>query len=218
MNTIASLSYHTLESTVTIASVPTPLGPMHVATVPHGLCAAVFDDRYQALEPRLRRVFGPYFNVVPGDPHDVASRLDAYFDGTFDALVDMPLAIAATPMQRRVWALVSALPAGTLSTYAALADRLGMPRAQRAVGVCLATNAVPIFVPCHRVVSASGALAGHPGGIERKRWLLRHERALDVADLTMARVLRARRRARLDPRDEKRAYRSASSRRRAASR
>jgi hypothetical protein len=67
--------------------------------------------------------------------------------------------------------------------------------------VCLATNAVPIFVPCHRVVSTSGALASHPGGIERKRWLLRHERALDVADLTMARVLRARRRARLDPRD-----------------
>jgi len=202
LNTIATLSYDTLENTVAIASVPTPLGPMHIATVPHGLCGAVFDDRYQALEPRLRRVFGPYFNVVPGDPHDVASRLDAYFDGTLDALADMPLAIAATPMQRRVWALVSALPAGTLSTYAALADRLGMPRAQRAVGVCLATNPAPLFIPCHRVVAASGNLASYPGGVARKRWLLRHESALDVADLTGRRVLRARRARRgLDPRE-----------------
>jgi len=202
LNTIATLSYDTLESTVTVASVPTPLGPMHVATLPQGVCTAVFDDRYEALEPRLRRVFGPYFNVVRGDPHDVASTIDAYFDGILGALADIPLAIAATPMQRRVWALVAALPAGTLSTYAALADRLGMPRAQRAVGVCLATNPAPLFIPCHRVVAASGNLASYPGGVTRKRWLLRHENALDVADLTGRRVLRARHARRpLDPRE-----------------
>jgi methylated-DNA-[protein]-cysteine S-methyltransferase len=95
-------------------------------------------------------------------------------------------------MQRRVWAMVSALPAGTLTTYAALADRLGMPRAQRAVGVCLASNPVPVFIPCHRVVAASGALASHPGGVVRKHWLLRHEGALAVADLAAARRRRSR--------------------------
>jgi len=131
LNAIAMLSYDTLESTVTIASVRTPLGPMHVAALPSGVCAAVFDDRYQALEPRLRRMFGPYFSVSVGDPLDVARRIDAYFGGTLDALRAVPLAIAATPMQRRVWALVSALSPGALVTYAALADRLGMPRAQK---------------------------------------------------------------------------------------
>ncbi|HET8832426.1 MAG TPA: methylated-DNA--[protein]-cysteine S-methyltransferase [Casimicrobiaceae bacterium] len=193
------LSYDTLESTVTIASVRTPLGPMHVAALPSGVCAAVFDDRYQALEPRLRRMFGPYFSVSVGDPLDVARRIDAYFGGTLDALRAVPLAIAATPMQRRVWALVSALSPGALVTYAALADRLGMPRAQRAVGVCLATNPAPLFIPCHRVVAASGSLASYPGGVVRKRWLLRHEKAVDVADLTGRRALRARRA--LDPRE-----------------
>jgi len=199
LNAIAMLSYDTLESTVTIASVRTPLGPMHVAALPSGVCAAVFDDRYQALEPRLRRMFGPYFSVSVGDPLDVASRIDAYFGGTLDALRAVPLAIAATPMQRRVWALVSALSPGALVTYAALADRLGMPRAQRAVGVCLATNPAPLFIPCHRVVAASGSLASYPGGVVRKRWLLRHEKAVDVADLTGRRALRARRA--LDPRE-----------------
>ena len=199
MNAIAMMSYDTLESTVTIASVRTPLGPMHVAALRNGICAAVFDERYQALEPRLRRMFGPYFSVAVGDPLDVASRLDAYFSGKLDALQGVPLAIAATPMQRRVWALVSALSAGTLVTYAALADRLGMPRAQRAVGVCLATNPAPLFIPCHRVVAASGSLASYPGGVVRKRWLLRHENAVDVTDLTGRRALRARRA--LDPRD-----------------
>jgi methylated-DNA-[protein]-cysteine S-methyltransferase len=199
LNAIAMLSYDTLESTVTIASVRTPLGPMHVAALPSGVCAAVFDDRYQALEPRLRRMFGPYFSVSVGDPLAVASRIDAYFGGTLDALRAVPLAIAATPMQRRVWALVSALSPGALVTYAALADRLGMPRAQRAVGVCLATNPAPLFIPCHRVVAASGSLASYPGGVVRKRWLLRHEKAVDVADLTGRRALVARRA--LDPRE-----------------
>jgi len=199
LNAIAMLSYDTLESTVTIASVRTPLGPLHVAALPSGVCAAVFDDRYQALEPRLRRMFGPYFSVSVGDPLDVARRIDAYFGGTLDALRAVPLAIAATPMQRRVWALVSALSPGALVTYAALADRLGMPRAQRAVGVCLATNPAPLFIPCHRVVAASGSLASYPGGVVRKRWLLRHEKAVDVADLTGRRALRARRA--LDPRE-----------------
>lgn len=203
MNAIATLR-GTLESTVAVVSVPGPLGPMHVASVASGVCAAVFDDHLDALQPRLRRMFGPFFNVIPGDPLDVTGALDAYFSGTLDALSGIALSTAATPMQRHVWALVSAMPAGSFTTYAALADRLGMPRAQRAVGVCLATNPVPIFIPCHRVVAASGGLASHPGGVARKRWLLRHEGALDVADLTVARAMKATRtrgnRA-LDPRE-----------------
>ena len=164
LNTIATLSYDTLESTVTIASVPTPLGPMHVATVPHGLCAAVFDGRYQALEPRLRRVFGPYFNVVPGDPHDVASRLDAYFDGTFDALVDMPLAIAATPMQRRVWALVGALPALGAIIFQNIVWFTCPPPLLR-TAVRMSSGTLPRFrssssalIPCRSARSSSAAL------------------------------------------------------------
>ena len=200
MNAIAVLAQESGDSTVSVTSVASPLGTLHVAALAAGVCAMAFDEHRDALALRLRRMLGPFFHIEAGDPIGVAPRLRAYFAGRLDALSDAPLATAATPMQRRVWSLVGSVPAGSVTTYAVLADRLGMPRAQRAVGVCLATNAVPIFIPCHRVVSTSGGIASHPGGIARKRWLLQHERALDVADLTTARVLRARR-ARLDPRD-----------------
>jgi methylated-DNA-[protein]-cysteine S-methyltransferase len=200
MNTIATLASDVGDGVVAVTRVATPIGAMHVASIASGVCAAVFDDRRDALEPRLRRMLGPFFSVTPGDPFDAAGRLARYFAGTLDALGAVPLATAATPMQRRVWMLVKALPPGRSTTYATIADRLGMPRAQRAVGVCLATNPVPVFIPCHRVVAASGSVAGYPGGALRKRWLLRHEGALDVVDLTGARIRRSRRRA-LDPRE-----------------
>jgi methylated-DNA-[protein]-cysteine S-methyltransferase len=177
MNAIAMLMPLADDLTLMLAAFRTPLGTLHVASVPTGVCAVAFDDRRDALEPRLRRMFGTFQKFGHGDPLDAGARLDAYFGGDLGALHDVPRATAATPMQRRVWALVLALAAGTTTTYAALAARLGMPRAQRAVGVCLASNPLPLFVPCHRVVAASGALAGHPGGDMRKRWLLRHEGA-----------------------------------------
>jgi O-6-methylguanine DNA methyltransferase len=103
---------------------------------------------------------------------------------------------APTPMQRRVWDLVRSLKSGEITTYASISERLGMPRAQRAVGVCLASNPVPLFVPCHRVVAASGGMGSHPGGLGRKRWLLAHEGVLDPQELGMAKHVRRRLKAR----------------------
>jgi methylated-DNA-[protein]-cysteine S-methyltransferase len=182
----------TADAEVFVARVDTPIGVLHVASVAGGVCIAVFDERPECLVPRLHRAFGSFFHVAAGDPLAVEARLRRYFDGEHDALRDVPLAAPATPMQRRVWSLVSDLPPGTLATYLALANRLGMPRAQRAVGVCLASNPVPLLVPCHRVVAASGMLASHPGGAARKDWLLRHEGALGIADLTTAQLVRQR--------------------------
>ena len=170
----------------------TPVGVLHVASFARGVCAVVFDDRIEALEPRLRRAFGPFFRLETGDPLDVASRLARYFDGQATALGDLALAAPATPMQQRVWDMVRGVPYGQVTTYATLAERMGMPRAQRAVGVCLASNPVPILVPCHRVIAASGGLGSHPGGIAVKRALLRHEGVTPVHDLTAARALRRR--------------------------
>jgi methylated-DNA-[protein]-cysteine S-methyltransferase len=193
------LDFAATDSVVQVARVASPLGDIHIASVAEGVCAAVFGDRAEGLEPRLRRAFGRFFRIERGDRFGVAQCLAAYFAGDFDALRDVPLAPVATPMQRRVWAMVSTLPPGMLTTYAVLAARLGMPRGQRAVGVCLATNPLPLFIPCHRVVSTSGGLASHPGGVVRKRWLLRHEGALveEPAQRAAPRIARAR----LDPRD-----------------
>jgi methylated-DNA-[protein]-cysteine S-methyltransferase len=160
---------------VHVARVPTWLGVLHVATCSGGVCALVFDEHVQGLEPRLRRAFGPFFRIETGDPLGVARRIARYFGGEVAALGAVALAAPATPMQRRVWALVRDIPPGEATTYATLAERMGMPRAQRAVGVCLASNPVPLFVPCHRVIAASGSLGSHPGGVAVKAALLRHE-------------------------------------------
>jgi methylated-DNA-[protein]-cysteine S-methyltransferase len=182
---------------ISVLRVASPLGDVVVAGADSGVCALAFDDRVEALEPRLRRAFGHFFHVASGDPLDVAARLGAYFRGDLEALVDVPLAVTPTPMQRRVWDLVRALRPGQLTTYAAIAERIGMPRAQRAVGVCLASNPLPLFIPCHRVVAASGGMGSHPGGLLRKRWLLSHEGVLDAQKLGIARHVRRR----LDARD-----------------
>ena len=197
MNALAMSWYVADDLTVRVAALDSPLGPLHVAALPHGLCAIAFDDQRDALEPRLRRMFGPFFKVDNGDPLGLRARLDTYFSGDLAALSDVPRAVPATPMQRRVWALVAGLAPGTTTTYAALAARLGMPRAQRAVGVCLASNPVPIVVPCHRVVAANGAIASHPGGAAVKRWLLHHEGVRLRADAQRSRSARST----LDPDD-----------------
>jgi O-6-methylguanine DNA methyltransferase len=190
---------------VKVARVPTPIGVVHIASFEQGVCAVIFDDRVASLEPRLRRTFGPFFSIEPGDPHGVARRLARYFDGVPHALHDIPLAAPATPMQRRVWDMVRGIAPGEVTTYAALAERMGMPRAQRAVGVCLASNPVPMLVPCHRVIAASGGLGSHPGGVAVKAALLHHEGVIGVRDLCVPRTLRARlgarERTRLDPGD-----------------
>lgn len=192
-------------TTVHVLRALTPLGVVHVAGFEQGVCAVVFDDRAASLEPRLRRTFGPFFRLEPGDPLGVAARFARYFDGDVGALEDVPVAAPATPMQRRVWDMVRGVPAGQVTTYAALAGRMGMPRAQRAVGVCLASNPVPVLVPCHRVIAASGGLGSHPGGVAVKAALLRHEGVVPVHDLCAARTMRRRlgprERSRMDPAD-----------------
>ena len=197
--------HHGGTTVVHVLRAATPVGVLHVASFAQGICAVVFDDRAESLEPRLRRAFGPFFRLDAGDPLGVEARLSDYFAGRIDAFGGLPVAAPATPMQRRVWDMVRDVPAGEVTTYAALAERMGMPRAQRAVGVCLASNPVPILVPCHRVIAASGGLGSHPGGVAVKAALLRHEGVVPVHDLCAARTMRqrlaSRERTRMDPRD-----------------
>jgi len=89
----------------------------------------------------------------------------------------VPVRAGGTPFQRVVWAALREIPPGRTTSYGQLAARLGRPGASRAVGLANGANPVAIAVPCHRVIGADGTLTGYGGGIERKRWLLEHERA-----------------------------------------
>jgi methylated-DNA-[protein]-cysteine S-methyltransferase len=106
---------------------------------------------------------------------DAAGQLTAYFAGDLREF-DIPLSPHGTDWQLRVWAAVSAIPYGETASYSEIAAIVCTTRACRAVGAANGRNPLPVFVPCHRVIGASGALTGYGGGLDRKRALLDLER------------------------------------------
>ncbi len=98
-------------------------------------------------------------------------QLTEYFSGTRREF-DLPLQPKGTPFREKVWAALRAVPYGETITYGQLAQRIGSPKAVRAVGQANHDNPIPILIPCHRVVGADGALTGYAGGVEMKRQLL----------------------------------------------
>jgi methylated-DNA-[protein]-cysteine S-methyltransferase len=119
---------------------------------------------------------------APAPPAHVAAAFAAYFDDA-DQAVGLPVALAGTPFQQRVWGAIAAIPSGRTRTYGELADALGS--APRAVGGACRANPCPLVVPCHRVVGRHGlgGFAGDTDGrlLAIKTWLLRHEQALPAA-------------------------------------
>jgi methylated-DNA-[protein]-cysteine S-methyltransferase len=101
--------------------------------------------------------------------------LHAYFHGSLDAIDGLTVATNGTEFQELVWRNLRKIQRGTVTTYAALARRIGRPTAIRAVGFANGSNPINIVVPCHRVIGSNGSLTGYGGGLERKRWLLAHE-------------------------------------------
>lgn len=101
--------------------------------------------------------------------------LHAYFQGSFDAIDRLAVATNGTQFQELVWRNLRKIKRGTVTSYAALARRIGRPTAIRAVGFANSRNPINIVVPCHRVIGSDFSLTGYGGGLERKRWLLAHE-------------------------------------------
>ncbi len=164
--------------TLLIDGFESPIGLVHVVSDGRALCALDFGAPEERLLPLLRARFGGTVALRDADdPLGLVSRARAFFAGDLAALDRAPVDGGGTPFQRRVWAALREIPAGTTVTYGALAARLGVPRASRAVGAANGRNPVSIAVPCHRVIGAGGGLTGYAGGLDRKRWLLAHERA-----------------------------------------
>ncbi|MFD2190972.1 methylated-DNA--[protein]-cysteine S-methyltransferase [Pistricoccus aurantiacus] len=103
------------------------------------------------------------------------AQLAEYFAGRRREF-DLPLTPQGTGFQQQVWRALREIPYGQTCSYSSLAERLNRPGAQRAVGAANGKNPISIVVPCHRVIGRSGRLTGYAGGLERKEWLLMHER------------------------------------------
>ena len=110
---------------------------------------------------------------------ELREQLTQYFAGERQTF-DVPLRLAGTPFQQRVWQELTRIPYGGTISYGQLAQRIGRPTATRAVGAANGRNPISILVPCHRVIGSTGHLTGYGGGIENKQWLLALERGREA--------------------------------------
>lgn len=145
--------------------IDTVVGPLLLGGDAQGLSCLEFDG---AGEGRLRVAEAPDRS---GLLDAAVEELTAYFAGQLRAFT-VPVVLAGTPFQQRVWAALQRIPYGTTTSYVALARQIGSPGAMRAVGLANGANPVAIVVPCHRVIGADGSLTGFGGGLHIKRTLL----------------------------------------------
>jgi methylated-DNA-[protein]-cysteine S-methyltransferase len=155
----------------------TPIGPLTLVATEAGVVKIAFGDDPAALD-EVAATVSPRVVRLPRRLDPVRRELDEYFAGRrhdFDVPLDRRLSHG---YRLAVLEELSRVPFGETVTYKDLAERTGHPKASRAVGTAMATNPIPIVVPCHRVLRTGGALGGYGGGLDTKAWLLRHEGAL----------------------------------------
>lgn len=156
----------------------TPVGPMLALASDEALCVLEFSrpGRMMRLEARVRRWFAPYelaegTNAVIEQTRD---WLTAYFAGERPS--DPPLELRGAAFELQVWTALRGIPYGHTVSYGEIARTIGSPTASRAVGLANGANPIALIVPCHRVIGSDGTLTGYGGGLDRKAWLLDHER------------------------------------------
>ena len=159
-------------TTTTHVTIGSPVGPLTLVAA-GGALTGLYMEAQRHLPDQAR--FGPAGDPASAPFGAATEQLARYFTGALTAF-DLPLELAGTPFQRRVWGALRDIPYGRTTTYGELAAELGQPAASRAVGLANGRNPISIVVPCHRVVGANGSLTGYGGGIDRKRFLLDLER------------------------------------------
>src|SRR5215813_10446233 len=153
------------------------LGAILVAATDKGVCAIEFGDDPNALVRSLQVRF-PNARLVGGDERfeQLVAKVVGFIEAPAQGL-DLPLDIRGTAFQQRVWTAIRDIPAGSTAIYREIAERIGAPRAVRAVAQACASNGIAVAIPCHRVVRTDGATSGYRWGVARKRALLAREKA-----------------------------------------
>ena len=148
--------------------VDSPIGDLLLAGDETGLSLVGFPEGAMRREPEADWVY----DESPFAP--AQAQLREYFAGERKTF-DVPLKLTGTDFQVRVLEELQRIPYGETASYSEIAERIGRPRAMRAVGAANGRNPIPIIIPCHRVIGRSGDLTGFGGGLEAKAALLRLE-------------------------------------------
>ncbi|WP_088893480.1 bifunctional DNA-binding transcriptional regulator/O6-methylguanine-DNA methyltransferase Ada [Leptolyngbya ohadii] len=165
------------------AIVESPLGYLLVAATDRGLCSVRLGGGAAELEAELHQEFkNAQFQADDRQLQEWVQPIVNYLSG-LNSLPQLPIDIQATAFQRQVWEALQAIPLGTTATYSDIADRIGQPKAVRAVARACATNPIALVIPCHRVIQKSGGLSGYRWGIDRKRELLDLEQRLSQLEV-----------------------------------
>jgi AraC family transcriptional regulator, regulatory protein of adaptative response / methylated-DNA-[protein]-cysteine methyltransferase len=165
---------------ILISRLTTPIGPMFVCATDNGICLLEFVDRrmleteFKDLQKLLNAI------IISGENEHIKQakkEINEYFEGkrrTFNVKLDTP----GTEFQKSVWDILKEIPFGTTTSYQQQAENLNKPKAVRAIASANGFNRVSIIIPCHRVIGKDGTMTGYGGGIERKKWLIDHERSI----------------------------------------
>lgn len=155
-----------------------PPGPMRVVASEEAVYLLEFTDRpglaqeIEFLKKKTKSI------IVDGETQAIRSlekELHQYFEGKLTTF-NTSLVFLGTPFRQRVWEELRKIPYGKTISYADLALAIGKPSSYRAVAQANGANQLAVVVPCHRVIYANGQLGGYAGGVERKQWLLGHEK------------------------------------------
>lgn len=144
--------------------IPSPIGNIAVCEDDRAICAIDFTT--EELSPPATPLLA-----------EAARQLCAYFDGTLTDF-ELPIRLAGSTFRLKCWDALCTIPYGETISYGEQARRIGNPKAVRAVGGANHHNPISIVVPCHRVIGADGTLTGYGGGMDKKAWLLMHEKRI----------------------------------------
>ena len=156
------------KETIQISRMNTSFGILQILADTH----FVYGVRWVNLHDELE------YGIMPGDPapaNQMREELERYFSGDLMEFTT-PLLLVGSPFQVSVWEMLRKIPFGETRSYAEMAHAIGNPLAFRAVALANRANRFAIVIPCHRVIYSSGKAGGYRGGIEKKEWLLQHER------------------------------------------
>jgi len=154
------------------------LGALLVACSEKGVCAILLGDDPETLVRNLQDQF-PKAELLGGESgfEAMVAKVVGFVEAPAIGL-DLPLDVRGTAFQQRVWQALRTIPVGETASYSDIAERIGAPTSVRAVARACAANTLAVAIPCHRVVRNDGGLSGYRWGVERKRSLLRREKAL----------------------------------------
>ncbi len=155
--------------------IKSPVGDVFFVWKKEGVLTVSFIERNYS--EKLSDFFKADFRIMRSSSQ-VGTQLKEYFNGIRKKF-DLKIIMNGSPYQRKVWKELLKVSYGETVSYGELAKRIGNPRGARSVGMAVHLNPIGIIIPCHRVIRSSGEIGGYASGVDRKKWLLEHERVFD---------------------------------------